>query len=101
MSKKQTLVVIGNGMVGHNFLEALTASDIKNTYEIVTFCEEQRAAYDRVHLTEFFSGKSAQDLSMVTEGFFEDNNIKIHLGDKAVAIDKAKKLKLLYCVLNK
>ena len=91
MSKKQTLVVIGNGMVGHNFLETLVASDLKDTYEIVTFCEERRAAYDRVHLTEFFSGKSAQDLSMVTEGFFEDNAIKIHLGDKAVAIDKAKK----------
>ncbi|WP_428355034.1 nitrite reductase large subunit NirB [Methyloprofundus sp.] len=91
MSKKQTLVVIGNGMVGHNFLENLIASDVKDTYEIVTFCEEQRAAYDRVHLTEFFSGKSAQDLSMVSDGFFEDNNIKIHLGDKAVAIDKAQK----------
>jgi len=91
MSKKQTLVVIGNGMVGHNFLESLVASDIKNNYEIVTFCEEIRPAYDRVHLTEFFSGKSAEDLSMVTEGFFEDNEIKIHLGDKAVKIDTAKK----------
>ncbi|NOQ12906.1 MAG: nitrite reductase large subunit [Methyloprofundus sp.] len=91
MSKKQTLVVIGNGMVGHNFLENLIASDIRHNYEIVTFCEEKRAAYDRVHLTEYFSGKTAEDLSMVTEGFFEDNNIKIHLGDKAVAIDKTHK----------
>jgi len=91
MSKKQTLVVIGNGMVGHNFLENLVASDIKGNYEIVTFCEEVRPAYDRVHLTEFFSGKSAEDLSMVTEGFFEDNNIKIHLDDKAVEIDTRNK----------
>ncbi len=91
MSNKQTLIVIGNGMVGHNFLETLAASDIKDNYEIVTFCEEQRPAYDRVHLTEFFSGKSADDLSMVTEGFFEKNNIKIHLGDKAVEIDKDNK----------
>ncbi len=78
-------------MVGHNFLESLVASDIKDNYDIVTFCEEIRPAYDRVHLTEFFSGKSAEDLSMVTEGFFEDNNIKIHLGDKAVKIDPSKK----------
>ncbi len=91
MSKKQTLVVIGNGMVGHNFLESLVASDIKDNYEIVTFCEEVRPAYDRVHLTEFFSGKSAEDLSMVTEGFFEENNIKIHLDDKAVEIDTRNK----------
>lgn len=91
MSKKQTLVVIGNGMVGHNFLENLVASDIKDTFDIVTFCEEKRPAYDRVHLTEFFSGKTAEELSMVTEGFFDNNNIKIHLGDKAAAINKTNK----------
>ena len=91
MSKKQTLVVIGNGMVGHNFLENLVASDIIDDYDIVTFCEEERAAYDRVHLTEFFSGKTAEDLSLVSEGFFDTNNIKIHIGDKAISIDKANK----------
>jgi len=91
MSTKQTLVVIGNGMVGHNFLENLVASNLKDDYDIVTFCEEERPAYDRVHLTEFFSGKTADDLSMVTEGFFEEHNIKIHLGDKAVSFDKKNK----------
>ncbi len=87
MSKKQTLVVIGNGMVGHNFLVSLMASGIKDQYEVVTFSEENRVAYDRVHLTEYFSGKSAEDLSMVEDGFFEENGIIIHLGDKAKAIN--------------
>ena len=91
MSKKQTLVVIGNGMVGHNFLVSLMASGIKDQYEVVTFCEEQRVAYDRVHLTEYFSGKTAEDLSMVEDGFFENNGITLHLGDKASAIDLQKK----------
>ncbi len=88
MSKKQTLVVIGNGMVGQNFLESLVESDLKNQYDIVTFCEEPRPAYDRVHLTEYFSGKSADDLSLVSEGFFELNNISVHIGDKASEIDR-------------
>jgi len=92
MTNKQTLVVIGNGMVGQNFLDTLVASDHKDDYDIITFCEEPRPAYDRVHLTEYFSGKSADDLSMVSDGFFEQNNIKIYLGDKAAAIDPAKKL---------
>ena len=91
MDNKQTLVVIGNGMVGHHFLENLTASQIKDKFNIITFCEEQRPAYDRVHLSEFFNGKTATDLSMVTEGFFADNNITIHLGDKAATIDKTNK----------
>jgi len=42
MDNKQTLVVISNGMVGHNFLENLTASHIKDKFNIITFCEEQR-----------------------------------------------------------
>jgi nitrite reductase (NADH) large subunit len=92
MSNKQTLVVIGNGMVGHHFLENLVAGDMKNNYHIVTFCEEERPAYDRVHLTEFFSGKTAKDLSIVSDDFFNANNIKIYIGDKAIAIDKTNKI---------
>jgi nitrite reductase (NADH) large subunit len=92
MSTKQTLVVIGNGMVGQNFLTSLMASSLKETYQVVTFCEESQVAYDRVHLTEYFAGKSAQDLSLVEDDFFEDNDITIHIGDKAVKIDRARKI---------
>ncbi|MGZ8947239.1 MAG: nitrite reductase large subunit NirB, partial [Methylococcaceae bacterium] len=91
MVMKQTLVVIGNGMVGQNFLAGLAASPARKNYDIVTFCEEPRAAYDRVHLSEFFSGKTAEDLSLVEDGFFADNDITIHLGDKAATIDRDNK----------
>ncbi|TAL45297.1 MAG: nitrite reductase large subunit, partial [Methylovulum sp.] len=91
MLMKQTLVVIGNGMVGQNFLAGLAASPAKENYDIITFCEEPRAAYDRVHLSEFFAGKTAEDLSLVEDGFFAANDITIHLGDKAAAIDREHK----------
>jgi len=91
MRVKKTLVVIGNGMVGQNFLETLVASSAYTDYQVVTFCEEPRVAYDRVHLSEYFSGKSAEDLSLVESGFFEKNNITLHLGDRAVRIDRDKK----------
>ena len=91
MENKQNLVVIGNGMVGQHFLSSLAASPGKDNYHITTFCEEPRPAYDRVHLSEFFSGKTAQDLSMVADGFFADSGITIYLGDKAVSIDRANK----------
>ncbi len=90
MSNKQALVVIGNGMVGQNFLESLVESELKDQFDIVTFCEEPRLAYDRVHLTEFFNGKSADDLSLVEDGFFTEHAIKVHIGDKAVGIDRQK-----------
>ena len=91
MGVKKTLVVIGNGMVGQNFLETWVASSAYADYQVVTFCEEPRVAYDRVHLSEYFSGKSADDLSLVESGFFEKNNITLHLGDRAVQIDRDKK----------
>jgi len=91
MSTKQTIVVIGNGMVGQHFLASFASSGKQADYNIVTFCEEPRAAYDRVHLSAFFSGKTADDLSLVEEGFFEQNGITVHLGDKAASIDRAAK----------
>lgn len=91
MNAKQRIVVLGNGMVGQKFLEKLTAGE-SDAYDITVLCEEPRPAYDRVHLSEFFSGKTAQDLSLVPEGFFEQDNITLHLNDKAVAINREQKL---------
>ena len=91
MNTQQTLVVIGNGMVGQHFLANLVNSVGKERYRIVTFCEEPRAAYDRVHLSEYFTGKTAEDLSLVDAGFFAEHSIEIHLGDKAAKIDRLQK----------
>jgi nitrite reductase (NADH) large subunit len=88
---RKNIVVIGNGMVGQVFLEYLVERKAQTKFNIITFCEEPRPAYDRVHLSEFFSGKSADELSMVEDGFFEQNNITIHIGDKAVKIDRDNK----------
>tara|TARA_R110002072_G_scaffold6364_4_gene37537 strand:- start:24958 stop:27486 length:2529 start_codon:yes stop_codon:yes gene_type:complete len=88
---KKKLVVIGNGMVGQKFLELMSENNSHENFEIVTFCEEVRPAYDRVHLSEYFSGKTAADLSMVEDDFFEQYGITIHIGDKAVKIDRDNK----------
>jgi nitrite reductase (NADH) large subunit len=106
MSTKRSLVVIGNGMVGQNFLSNLMTNTIKENFNVTTFCEEPRPAYDRVHLSSFFSGKTAADLALADDSFFADNDITIHLGDKAVSIDRnsktvtsAKGLKVAYDTL--
>ncbi|MGH8547327.1 MAG: nitrite reductase large subunit NirB [Methylococcales bacterium] len=90
--RKQNLVVIGNGMVGQYFLEALVHSPNRDRYQITTFCEEPRPAYDRVHLSEYFSGKSAADLSLVRPGFFEEHGITVHIRDRAESIDRTRKI---------
>jgi nitrite reductase (NADH) large subunit len=83
------VVVIGHGMVGHKFVE--TVSGIAPGVQVTVLCEEPRPAYDRVHLSEFFGGKSAQDLSLVAPGFFEREGLELRLNAKAVAIDRAAK----------
>ncbi|SFS20054.1 assimilatory nitrite reductase (NAD(P)H) large subunit precursor [Dyella sp. OK004] len=82
------LVVIGNGMVGHKLLEELVALQLHDL-DITVLCEENRPAYDRVHLSEFFAGKSADDLSLVAPGFFEQPGLHLRLATRAVQIDRA------------
>ncbi|MEN9426068.1 MAG: hypothetical protein RLZZ220_417, partial [Pseudomonadota bacterium] len=50
-----------------------------------------RPAYDRVHLSEFFAGKSAEDLSLVAPGFFGQTGFSLRLKARASAIDRRKK----------
>jgi nitrite reductase (NADH) large subunit len=85
VSRKE-LVVIGNGMVGQRLLELLAAE--AHGYRITVACEEARPAYNRVQLSAFFSGKTAEDLSLVDADFFERHDIAIRYSDAAVSIDR-------------
>jgi len=76
------LVMIGHGMVGHKFIESVLeyAGD---EVEITILAEEPRLAYDRVHLTEYFSGKSAKDLTLCRSDFADAYGIDLRLNTKA------------------
>jgi nitrite reductase (NADH) large subunit len=82
------IIVIGHGMVGHKFLETLAASG-DTDLDVTVLCEEPRPAYDRVHLSEFFAGKSAEDLSLVEDGFFQNTGYRLRLNARAVTLDRA------------
>lgn len=77
-------------MVGYKFCEKLVAKQ-SNQHKIVVFGEEIRPAYDRVHLSEFFAGKSADDLLMATADWYSENNIQLLLSDPIIHIDRANK----------
>ncbi len=88
MQHKETLVVVGNGMVGHRFIEKLVDAGGLEQYDVIVFGEESRPAYDRVHLSEFFSGKTADDLSMVSSGFYDQSGIELVLDDRVASIER-------------
>jgi len=92
MSSKIKLVVIGNGPVGHNFLEYLVESGKSDQYQVTVFGEEPLPAYDRVHLTSWFKNQSVDDINMVSDGFYPKNDFILHTGDKATKIDINRKL---------
>jgi len=87
-SVQPRLLVVGNGMVGQHLLEQLVASDLHRHYRITVLCAEPRPAYDRVHLTSFFSGRSADELSLVPVQFFERHGIELRLNEGASRIDR-------------
>lgn len=83
------IVIIGNGMVGYKLCEKLVAKINSNIVtSIIVFGEETRPAYDRVHLSEFFAGKTADDLTMAPKEWYAENNITLYLGDPIQSIDR-------------
>jgi nitrite reductase (NADH) large subunit len=89
MRPRRTLVVAGNGMVGQKLLEVLVERGATAEWDVVTFCEEGRLAYDRVGLSSFFAGTSAEELSLVAPGFFDHAGLEVHVGDAVAGIDRS------------
>ncbi|MEW2299446.1 nitrite reductase large subunit NirB [Streptomyces sp. NPDC006655] len=83
-----TIVLVGHGMVGQRFLEALAGRGLTATHRVVVLCEEPRPAYDRVALTSYFSGTSPDELSLTDARFIDDHGIELYVGDPAVAVDR-------------
>ncbi|ORT51001.1 nitrite reductase [Vibrio sp. qd031] len=83
---KQRIVVVGNGMVGHKFIDNLIAAE-RSDIDVITFSEEPRLAYDRVQLTSYFEGKTVEDLSLTDETYYEENGVKFVVNEKVTQVD--------------
>src|SRR3712207_4559246 len=80
------VIIIGNGMVGYKFAEKLVAK-APGVFDIEIFGEESRPAYDRVHLSSYFEGKSADDRSLAPTACYFSHNMILHLADPVQSID--------------
>lgn len=87
-----TIVVVGNGMVGHRFCERLAELRHERPMRVVVFGEEPRAAYDRVHLSAFFSGRSADDLALTDPSWYAEQGFELHLGDRVSELDRRERV---------
>ncbi|MBA2780486.1 nitrite reductase large subunit NirB [Billgrantia kenyensis] len=85
---KPQLIVIGNGMVGHHLVEQLVERGATERYAITVFGEERHLAYDRVHLSEYFSGRDADSLALSTADYYAEHGIELRLHEAVTAIDR-------------
>ncbi|AYF31634.1 nitrite reductase (NAD(P)H) [Micromonospora tulbaghiae] len=82
------LVVVGNGMVGQRFVEALRARDTDGRWRVTVLAEERRPAYDRVRLSAVFDGVDADELTVHTP----DAGVDLRLGEPATGVDRARRV---------
>lgn len=97
MTTTNELVVAGGGMVAHRLVEALLARqdalDAEGApgprWRVTVLAEEPRAPYDRVALTSYFSGRSAEDLALGDGSLWEDPRVRLHRACPATRVDRA------------
>lgn len=81
------ITIIGNGMVGQRLCEKLVDLKMPNL-SLSVFGEEPITAYDRVHLSEYFAGKSVKELCIKPMSWYKENNIQLYLGNPILEIDR-------------
>ncbi len=89
LSSKAKIVVVGNGMVGHHFVEEMSKHE---DYQITVLSAESRLAYDRVYLSSYFAGKTAADLALTTPEHYDELGVNFETNAKVTNIDKSAKV---------
>ncbi|HEX4352385.1 MAG TPA: FAD-dependent oxidoreductase, partial [Polyangiales bacterium] len=92
LKAKPTLIVVGNGMVGHRFVRAAAERGLTRTHRVVIFAEEKRLAYDRVNLSKWFEARDDKTLSLVSSNEYAALGVQVVTGQAVTSIDRAARL---------
>ncbi|MEV5838985.1 nitrite reductase large subunit NirB [Nocardia sp. NPDC052112] len=87
-TQRKTVVVVGHGMVGHRFVEALRSRDEAGQWQVVILSEEQLPAYDRVGLSSYVGNWDAAALALPGNEYAGDELVELRLGQSAQSIDR-------------
>ena len=86
------VVVVGHGMVGHRFVEAMRARDTSGSWRITVLAEEADAAYDRVGLTGYTEHWDRSKLALAGNDYVGDELVELRLDARVAEIDRAEKV---------
>ncbi len=84
-------MVVGHGMVGHRFVEAMRARDTEGAWRITVLAEETDAAYDRVGLTGYTEHWDRGRLALPGNHYRGDSQVLLRLGAGVAWIDRPAK----------
>ncbi|XPE40239.1 FAD-dependent oxidoreductase [Shigella flexneri] len=88
---KVRLAIIGNGMVGHRFIEDLLDKSDAANFDITVFCEEP-AKHTTAYTCLPTSPTTPPKSFLVREGFYEKHGVKVLVGERAITINRQEKL---------
>ncbi|MGD9621725.1 MAG: nitrite reductase large subunit NirB [Mycolicibacterium sp.] len=91
MSSTSHVVVVGHGMVGHRFVEALRSRDAEGNWKVTVLAEEAEPAYDRVGLTGYTEHWDRARLALAGNDYPGDRLVEVRLGNRVVGLDPAAK----------
>lgn len=91
IEQRERLVIVGNGMVGHHCVEQLIERGALARFEVRVFGEERQRAYDRVHLSEYFSGSDAEALALGDADLYATPGVTLHLGEAVLELDRERR----------
>jgi nitrite reductase (NADH) large subunit len=85
------VVVVGHGMVGHRFVEALRSRDTDGRWRLTVLAEEADAAYDRVGLTAYTEHWQRHRLALPGNDYAGDDLVELRVGSRVAAVDRTAK----------
>ncbi len=89
MAPTSHVVVVGHGMVGHRFVEALRSRDTAGQWRVTVLAEELDAAYDRVGLTGYTDHWDRALLALPGNDYLGDELGDVQLGSRVMEVDAA------------
>ena len=89
--QRKHVVVVGHGMVGHRFTEALRARDTAGEWAVTVVAEEPDAAYDRVGLTAYTEHWDRAKMALPGNSYDGDDHVDVLLRDGVHRINRAAK----------
>ena len=89
---KHNVTIVGHGMVGHYFCEALLRARAKKSKLAIRIIgDEARLPYDRIRLSQSLASPEAKVEELRPESWYAEQDVEFIQGDRVFEIDSEKK----------